>query len=385
LGGFGGSKIHNYIISYSKMLKRYFFIVVAAGLLAPGAYAQKSLAKSSATQSAAGKGLAHVSRQELEAHLFFLASDALAGREAGKPGGRVAAEYIKAALLAAGVKPFYGSYFQPFEAYSLRREKRVDFQVHPDSIAKYRQNVAYRRLKLQNVLGYVEGQRKDEYVVIGAHYDHIGADDLLVGDRIYNGADDNASGVAVALQVAKAAAAAGQKPLRSIIFAFWDGEEVNYLGSEYFVAGFAQPSNIKAYINLDMVGRQGVLPILHPSFALPNGWDKLDTAVSKDVYFLRTEELASFSEQLGRDVEQLEPNIAPKPSVLVHKSEGSDNLAFSLRAIPVLWFFTGIHPEYHTPADEAEKVNLDKLTGIAKATFLSLWRLADLEEDGRKP
>ncbi|KAA6303936.1 hypothetical protein EZS27_044422, partial [termite gut metagenome] len=107
----------------------------------------------------------------------------------------------------------------PFEAYSPIREKQVDFQVNLDSIAKYKQAPTYRRLNLRNVAGYSEGQRKDEYVVIGAHYDHVGVDELLVGDKIYNGADDNASSVAVVLQIANAYAASGEKPLRSIIFA----------------------------------------------------------------------------------------------------------------------------------------------------------------------
>ncbi|KAA6306313.1 Aminopeptidase S, partial [termite gut metagenome] len=218
-------------------------------------YAQKAENK-----NAVNKGWEQISKERIESYLSFLASDALEGREAGKQGGLIAAEYIKAILKELGVKPFYDTYFQPFEAYSPIRERQVDFQVNPDSIANYKQAPAYRRLNLRNVVGYIEGQRKDEYVVIGAHYDHVGVDELLVGDQIYNGADDNASSVAVVLQIAKAYIASGEQPLYSIIFAFWDGEEVNYLGSEYFVANFTQISNIKAYINLDMVGREGLLP-----------------------------------------------------------------------------------------------------------------------------
>ncbi|MDR3367086.1 MAG: M20/M25/M40 family metallo-hydrolase [Prevotellaceae bacterium] len=362
-------------------MRKLYFILSGLMLLLADAYAQKVADRShqAANDSRAiNVGLEHISKRSVEAHLSFLASDALEGREAGKTGGRVAAEYIKAVLLGTGVKPFYANtYFQPFEAYSPLREKHAEFEVQPDSVAKYRQAAAYRELKLQNVLGYVEGQKKDEYVVLGAHYDHIGADELLVGDRVYNGADDNASGVAVALQVAKALAAGGEKPLRSIIFAFWDGEEVNYLGSEYFVAGFAQPSSIKAYVNLDMVGRQGVLPTFYPSFELPEGWDKPDTVANNSVYLLHTEELNVLGEQLVKEVAQLKLDLNPKPSALAHKSRGSDGYPFSLRAIPVLWFFTGIHPEYHTPVDEPAGVNLNKLTEISKATFLSLWRLAN--------
>ncbi|KAA6303965.1 hypothetical protein EZS27_044393, partial [termite gut metagenome] len=160
--------------------------------------------------------------------------------------------------------------------------------------------------------------------------------------------------------------------------AFWDGEEVNYLGSEYFVANFTQISNIKAYINLDMVGREGLLPILYPKFAIPEKTVE-NNAEGKQFHLLYTEELTKLSGQLGKDIQKNHLNIEPKPSILVHKSRGSDNLPFSLRKIPVLWFFTGLHPDYHTPDDEVERIDLDKLTDIAKAVYLSLWNLANKE------
>ncbi|MDR3260925.1 MAG: M20/M25/M40 family metallo-hydrolase [Tannerella sp.] len=353
------------------MIKIYFFILSGILLFSPVGHAQKA-----ANKSAANKGLEAISKQGVLAHVGFLASDAVEGREAGKNSGRVAAEYIKAVLLEAGIAPFYDTYFQPFEAYSPVREKHADFQVDADLIAIYKQERAYRRLNLQNVVGYLEGQRKDEYVVIGAHYDHVGVDESLVGDRIYNGADDNASGVASVLQVAKAFVASGEKPLRSIIFAFWDGEEVNYLGSEYFVAHFKPLSSIKTYINLDMTGREGLMPVLYPRFAIPEKTAE-NYAEGNQFHLLYTEELATFGKQLEKVIENHQLDIVPKRSKLEHKSEGSDNLAFSLRDIPVLWFFTGLHPEYHTPADEVDSIHLDKLTDIAKATYLSLWDLAN--------
>jgi acetylornithine deacetylase/succinyl-diaminopimelate desuccinylase-like protein len=353
------------------MIRIYAFIAVCVWLFSPVAYAQKPENK-----NAVNKGWEYISKERVEAYLSFLASDALEGREAGKQGGLVAAEYIKAILKELGVKPFYDTYFQPFEAYSPIRERQTDFQVHPDSIAKYKQAPSYRKLSLRNVAGYIEGQRKDEYVVIGAHYDHVGVDELLAGDQIYNGADDNASSVAVVLQVAKAYVASGEKPLRSIIFAFWDGEEVNYLGSEYFVANFAQVPAIKAYINLDMVGREGLLPILYPEFAIPEKTAE-NNAEGKQFHLLYTPELTKLSEQLSKSIQKNHLDIEPKPGILAHKSRGSDNLSFSLREIPVLWFFTGLHPDYHTPDDEVERIDLDKLTDIAKAVYLSLWDLAN--------
>ncbi|MDR3250171.1 MAG: M20/M25/M40 family metallo-hydrolase [Tannerella sp.] len=322
-----------------------------------------------AHNAAAQKPLDVVNKQTVEAHLSFLACDALEGREAGKRGGRVAAEYIKAVLKELGVKPFYESYFQPFEAYSPVRERSKDFQVNPDSIAKYKQLSAYRKLSLQNVIGYIEGERKNEYIVIGAHYDHVGVDELLVGDQVYNGADDNASSVAALLQVAKGFAADGKKPLRSIVFGFWDGEEVNYLGSEYFVENFGNTATIAAYINLDMISRDGLMPVLYPEFKIPEATAE-NTATDTQFHLLYTEAFTSVGEQVQQDIRKNSLNIVAKPAVIAHKSRGSDYLAFSLRDVPILWFFTGLHPDYHTPDDEVDRVDLDKLTEITKAVYL---------------
>ncbi|MDR1357451.1 MAG: M20/M25/M40 family metallo-hydrolase [Tannerellaceae bacterium] len=319
-----------------------------------------------------------INRRTIESHLSFLAGDALEGRQAGKRGGRVAAEYIKAVLQEAGVSPLYDTYFQSFEAYSPAREKSSDFQVHPDSVEKYRQLPAYRRLNLQNVVACIEGERKDEYIVIGAHYDHVGVDELLVGDQVYNGADDNASGVAALLQVAKAFAGSRDKPLRSIIFAFWDGEEVNYLGSEYFVAHFPRTKDIKASINLDMISREGLLPILYPEFKIPEATEK-NTATGNRFHLLYTHELAATGRRLQEVAPSLQPAIEPLPSLIDHGSRGSDALSFSLRDIPVLWFFTGLHPDYHTPSDEADRIDFEKLTAITKLVYISLYHLSNDE------
>jgi hypothetical protein len=362
-----------------KMHRIYLLLVVSAGLFSPALQAQEPTNKSIENQSAASKGLENINRQTIEAYLSFLASDALEGREAGKKGGAVAAEYIQSVLKGLGIKPFYATYFQSFEAYSPARERGLDFQVDPDSIAKYKQSSAYRRLNLKNVIGYIEGQKKEEYIVIGAHYDHVGVDELLVGDPIYNGADDNAASVAAILQVAKTFAESGEKPLRNILFAFWDGEEVNYLGSEYFVAHFASPANIKTYINLDMISREGYVPILYPEFAFPETITEEINATGKQFHLLYTKDLERQTEEINRNIEKNKLNIQAKPRILEGKARGSDNLSFALREIPVVWFFTGLHPDYHTPDDEMERFDWDKLTDITKATYLTLRNLVNDE------
>ncbi|KAA6311951.1 hypothetical protein EZS27_037025, partial [termite gut metagenome] len=260
------------------------------------------------------------------------------------------------------------------------REKYVEFQVHPDSIAKYKQGSSYRRLQLQNVVGYIEGKKKEEYVVLGAHYDHVGIDELLVGDQIYNGADDNGAAVIAVLQAAKAFVASGIKPERSIIFAFWDGEEVNYLGSEYFVLNFPQLSRISAYVNLDMIGRSdGYVPVFYPEFDVSAPTAE-NSALGKQFHLLYTRELTGASQQLMKDIQLQNLNVEPKQGVINPAARGSDQLSFSLRGVPVQWFFTGLHPDYHTPQDEINRIDLDKLTDLTKAVYLSVEQLANLHE-----
>jgi Zn-dependent M28 family amino/carboxypeptidase len=354
------------------MIRIYIFFITVL-LFSPAVFAQKVVNKSEVN-----KGFEHISRHTIEAHLAFLASDAVEGRAAGKNSGRIAAEYIKAVLLELGVQPLYTSYFQPFEAFAPHSgdfDIKTAFQVHPDSVAAIKKEAYYRRLGLQNVLGYIEGQRKDEYVVIGAHYDHLGVDEFLVGDPIFNGADDNAASVAAVLQVAKVFAINGIKPLRSIIFAFWDAEEYGFLGSEYFVANFKNPATIKAYVNLDMISREGSFP----SFLLENQ-DEASAIQATDlsrIYFLHTADAAEYLPRLDKNLaaHRLEALFAPR--ILRPAVRASDDHSFSNKNVPVLWFFTGIHPDYHTPDDETDKINWDKLLYITKATCLVLWDVAN--------
>lgn len=200
------------------------------------------------------KGLQSINRSSAEATINFLASDELQGREAGFHGSRVTSEYIVSLLQWMGVSPLADCYFQPFDAYRKERQKKGRLEVHPDSIVKLKQEV-HQKLSMRNVLGMIPGKNTKEYVIVGAHFDHLGIDPALDGDQIYNGADDNASGVSAVLQIARAFLASGQQPERNVIFAFWDGEEKGLLGSKYFVQTCPFLSQIKGYLNFDMIGR----------------------------------------------------------------------------------------------------------------------------------
>lgn len=309
-------------------------------------------------QSPVEKGLNVINKENAEAYIGFLASDELEGREAGFQGGRIAAEYIVSNLKTMGIGPLSESYYQPFEAYNKERQKRGRFQVHPDSIAELKKGV-HQKLSMRNILGKIEGKNPNEYVIIGAHYDHLGFDPMLDGDQIYNGADDNASGVSAVLQVAKAFLASGQQPERTVIFAFWDGEEKGLLGSEYFAQNWPLLKDVKAYLNYDMIGRNS------------------NEAIPEQVDYFYTEANKAFGDWLKNDIKKYNLNLKPIYHAWDKPVGGSDNGTFAKRDIPIIWYHTNGHPDYHMPSDHVEKINWDKIVDITKASFLNMWNLAN--------
>lgn len=309
-------------------------------------------------QSPVEKGLNTINKENAEAYIGFLASDELEGREAGFQGGRIAAEYIVSNLKTMGIAPLNESYYQPFEAYNKERQKRGRFQVHPDSIAQLKQGV-HQKLSMRNILGKIEGKNPNEYVIIGAHYDHLGFDPMLDGDQIYNGADDNASGVSAVLQVAKAFLASGEQPERTVIFAFWDGEEKGLLGSEYFVQNCPFLKDVKGYLNYDMIGRNS------------------NEAVPEQVDYFYTEANKAFGDWLKNDIKKYNLNLKPIYHPWDKPVGGSDNGSFAKREIPIIWYHTNGHLDYHMPSDHVEKINWNKIVDITKASFLNMWNLAN--------
>lgn len=307
------------------------------------------------------KGLEVICRENAEAYIGFLASDALKGREAGTQWGKIAGEYIVSNLKTLGISPLYDSYFQPFEAYRKERQKKGRYQVHPDSAAVLKQEV-HQKLSMNNILGVIEGRSTDEYVIIGAHYDHLGFDPALEGDNIYNGADDNASGVSAVLQLVKAFLATGVRPERTVIFAFWDGEEKGLLGSEYFVQTFPGISRVKGYLNYDMIGRNA------------------DESNPGYLMYFYTEAHPVFGDWLKDSVEKYGLDLAPDYRAWDRPVGGSDNASFALRDVPVIWYHTAGHPDYHMPGDHTGRINWNKIVDITKASFISAWNLANEKE-----
>jgi len=304
------------------------------------------------------RALNTINRSSAEATINFLASDELQGREAGVHGSRVTSEYIVSLLQWMGVSPLADSYFQPFDAYRKERQKKGRLEVHPDSIAKLKQEV-HQKLTMRNVLGMIPGKNTKEYVIVGAHFDHLGIDPALDGDQIYNGADDNASGVSAVLQIARAFLASGQQPERNVIFAFWDGEEKGLLGSKYFVQTCPFLSQIKGYLNFDMIGRNN------------------KPQQPKQVVYFYTAAHPVFGDWLKEDIRKYSLQLEPDYRAWENPIGGSDNGSFAKVGIPIIWYHTDGHPDYHQPSDHADRLNWDKIVEITKASFLNMWKMAN--------
>ena len=269
-------------------------------------------------QSPIERALNTINRSSAEATINFLASDELQGREAGFHGSRVTSEYIVSLLQWMGVSPLADSYFQPFDAYRKERQKKGRLEVHPDSIAKLKQEV-HQKLTMRNVLGMIPGKNTKEYVIVGAHFDHLGIDPVLDGDQIYNGADDNASGVSAVLQIARAFLASGQQPERNVIVAFWDGEEKGLLGSKYFVQTCPFLSQIKGYLNFDMIGRNN------------------KPQQPKQVVYFYTAAHPGFGDWLKEDIRKYGLQLEPDYRAWENPIGGSDNGSFPKVGIPIIW------------------------------------------------
>ena len=304
------------------------------------------------------RALNTINRSSAEATINFLASDELQGREAGFHGSRVTSEYIVSLLQWMGVSPLADSYFQPFDAYRKERQKKGRLEVHPDSIAKLKQEV-HQKLSMRNVLGMIPGKNTKEYVIVGAHFDHLGIDPALDGDQIYNGADDNASGVSAVLQIARAFLASGQQPERNVIFAFWDGEEKGLLGSKYFVQTCSFLSQIKGYLNFDMIGRNN------------------KPQQPKQVVYFYTAAHPVFGDWLKEDIRKYSLQLEPDYRAWENPIGGSDNGSFAKVGIPIIWYHTDGHPDYHQPSDHADRLNWDKIVEITKVSFLNMWKMAN--------
>jgi Zn-dependent M28 family amino/carboxypeptidase len=233
----------------------------------------------------------------------------------------------------------------------------------------------------KNVVGLVEGsdpQLKETYVFFGAHLDHTGvrqpggggrgggggANTQQPSDLINNGADDDGSGSAALLGIAKAFAT-GPKPKRSVVFVWHTAEEAGLLGSRYMADHPVVPlEKIQAQLNMDMIGRsQDDKPeYLNSVFVV--GADRIST----DLHNLVVLANQGQSQPLTLDFEFNDPGV-PADQRMNNIYGRSDHYSYAAKGIPIAFFFTGLHADYHRPSDHVDKINFPKLTRIAQLVY----------------
>jgi hypothetical protein len=262
--------------------------------------------------------------ERIQRDIAWLADDRLEGRGTGTPGNDSAAAWLARRHGALGLRPLAsdGGYLQRFVA----RSAQMAHAGQPEGVAA------------QNVVALLPGRDpalRGQYVVIGAHFDHLGrsatgAMDPEARDAIRNGADDNASGTAALLELARLFAARPAR--RSIIVAHFTGEELGLLGSQWFVDHPPVPlDSVAAMVNFDMVGR------------------------------LRNDKLIVYGVATARELPAIVDSANGSPALTISAvGDGfgpSDHSSFYAKGIPVLHFFTDLHDDYHRASDDADRIN----------------------------
>lgn len=271
---------------------------------------------------------------------------------------------------SAVVKIFNTDFEKLLKATNEDASKKPLKKIKPSRIS-YQVAMETKVVKSENVLGYLEGtDKKDELIIISAHFDHIGKKDHGDGDLINNGADDDGSGTVTVMQLAKAFAKAkkdGHGPRRSILFITVTGEEEGLFGSEYYVEHPVYPlANTVADLNIDMVGRRDSQHDGKPDYVYAVGADRL----SSELYELNERNNKTYT-QLDIDYTY---NDEKHPERIYYRS---DHWNFAKNNIPIIFYFDGVHEDYHKVSDEVSKIDFDLLAKRGKLVFYSAWELAN--------
>ena len=279
----------------------------------------------------------------------------------------MAAEYLKNHFINIGIPPYKkNKYFQKFKVKSDRHICKCE-DCDSDFIKKiFKKN---KTIRGENVLGYIEGSDlKEELIIITAHYDHLGMHDTL----LFNGADDDGSGTVAIMEIAEAfmlAKKEGKGPRRSILIMPVSGEEKGLLGSKYYTDNPIYPlKKTIANLNIDMIGRIDDLHI-NGDYIYLIGSDML------------SQELHAISEDVNKKYIGLELdytyNMQDDPNRYYYRS---DHYNFAKNNIPVIFYFNGIHDDYHKTTDTVEKINFDKIEKITRFVFLTAWEPANRDD-----
>jgi hypothetical protein len=256
---------------------------------------------------------------------------------------------------------------QPLEPFALNPDKKLSLAV------KVKSDPA----TTQNVVAVFEGSDpllKNEYVALGAHYDHVGIGIPVNGDAIYNGADDDGSGTTALLAIAEALAKASTRPKRSVLFVWHAGEEKGLWGSRYFTDYPTIPlDKIVTQINIDMIGRSKKEGDTNPRNRELSGPNEIYVIGSK----MMSTELGELTESVNKqylnvtyDYRYDDPG---DPNRFFFRS---DHFNYARKGIPIVFFFDGEHEDYHRPGDSVDKIDFQKMEKVTRTIYMTLWEVA---------
>ncbi|HEX2451187.1 MAG TPA: M20/M25/M40 family metallo-hydrolase [Gemmatimonadales bacterium] len=289
---------------------------------------------------------------QLRDWLSVIAADSLEGRATGTDGGARAARLIAEAMREMELHPAGDSgYYQRVPMFRTSRGLAL-----ADSIP----GAEFNDVNVVGILPGADSALRHEAVIVGAHYDHLGIGKPVAGDSIYNGADDNGSGVIATLAIARALAS-GPPPKRTIVFLLTTGEEVGLLGTRWYVAHPVVPlARTVADLQIEMIGRPD--PLVG---GIGVGW------------------LTGYERStMGDIIKRANLPIAPDPRPAERFFERSDNIALARVGIPAHTLASyGMHPDYHTPADDVSKIEFRHMARVVDAGA----RLVRLLANGPKP
>ena len=295
-----------------------------------------------------------ITSEELSKHLYIVAADDMEGRDTGTEGQKKAGKYLIEQYKANGISypPQASDWYQ---------------KVPSEFMAK---GFSPKLNSSENIWAFIKGSEKpDEILVVSAHYDHVGTKN----GEVYNGADDDGSGTVALLEIAQAFAKAkkdGFGPKRSILFLHVTGEEHGLHGSRFYSENPLFPlKNTIADINIDMIGRRDTL---HP-----------DT--NNYVYVIGSDRLSSQLHTINEEVNTKYTNLTldykyndrNDPERIYYRS---DHYNFAKKGVPAIFFFNGVHADYHMASDTPDKIEYDALAKRAQLAFTLAWELANREE-----
>ena len=303
-------------------MKKIIFSITVLGLLTSCIQAQKTKKENNSHKEVSST--VEIDSATVRKHLYTLASDEMEGRRPGTEGMEKATQYIEKEYKRIGLKTF-------------------------DTLTTYRQNFSHNGIKMSNILGVLEGKsKKNEFVIVSAHHDHLGMKESGEGDRIFNGANDDASGVVGVLVLAEYFAKKGTNE-RSILFVCFTAEEMGLVGSKYFGKDI-DASKFIAGINLELIGKE---PNTGPKTAWLTGFERSD-----------------FGKIIQKNLEGTGYKLFPDPYPKFNLFFRSDNASLARLGVPSHTFSTtpiDVDTDYHKVSDEAETLNVGVLTETVKA------------------